>query len=152
MSASQINGKGWDMNVPLATMQYNVVQEWKISGTGAHLFHLHIYHMQVVMQGGCGQHKEGKWYNAILGGSGLCTVQFCTINYEGRVVVHCHVLSHEDNGAMGWVSVTGGPAAGTAFLALGTCPTSSPSLRPSTGIPSRRPSMGKPSMTCKGNN
>ena len=145
MSAAQINGKRWDMNVPLATMQYDVVQEWTISGTGAHPFHLHIYHMQVVTQGGCGQHEEGEWYDTISDGS--CTVRFRTIDYGGRVVFHCHVLSHEDNGAMGWVSVTGGPAADTAFLAPRTCPTSSPSLRSSTGRPSLRPSTGTPSLS-----
>ena len=28
--------------------------------------------------------------------------------YDGRTIMHCHILEHEDQGAMGWADVVGG--------------------------------------------
>ena len=119
MSASSINGQSWDSATPLDSFDYDTVQEWTISAAGAHPYHLHVYHMQVVSPGGCGHHEEGEWYDVISDNS--CTVRFRTADLGGRVIMHCHVLSHEDNGAMTWVDVQGGPAPDTAFIAAGTC-------------------------------
>lgn len=108
VSANSINDVGWNVIVPLAMMQYNTTQEWEINAFGgAHNFHLHVYHVQVVTLGGCedGQFEEGEWYDVITGEP--CLVRFRTLDYGGRVVLHCHVLAHGDDGAMGWINVTG---------------------------------------------
>ena len=65
--------------------------------------------MQIVEPGGCGMHEEGQYYD-IISASGSCTVRFRMADIGGRCVMHCHVLTHEDNGAMVWVDVQGGPA------------------------------------------
>lgn len=104
MSASQINGVSWDPDVPLKNITFNTTQEWRLSATNSHAFHLHLYHMQV--QGACGAHEVGEWYDSI-SSSGEGVVRFKTVDIGLRCIRHCHVLDHEDKGAMTWVNVTG---------------------------------------------
>jgi hypothetical protein len=81
------------------------IQEWSI-GANNHPFHLHVYHQQV--QGVCngGDFEDGEYYDTI---SGSCDVRFdtdpqTTTSFDGRTIMHCHILQHEDNGAMGWAN------------------------------------------------
>ena len=37
-------------------------------------------------------------------------------------MMHCHVLSHEDTGSMGWMDVTGGPVQSSTDREQITCP------------------------------
>ena len=124
MSPSQISGKGYSASTPLATAQYDTVQEWTLAVTNEHPFHLHVYHMQVVSPGGCGAiYEEGEWYDVVSAATTApCLVRFRTADFGGRVMLHCHELTHGDSGAMGWVNVLGGPVPDTAFLDAGTCP------------------------------
>ena len=101
-----VNGKKWDPETPLATIDYDSVHEWVLHQTAKHPFHIHLYHMQVVEPGGCGVHEEGEWYDTI-SAPGSCTVRFFTADIGQRCVLHCHVYFHEDNGSMSWVNVTG---------------------------------------------
>jgi len=73
-----------------------------------HPFHMHIYRVQVVS--GCVEHEIGEWYDTI-SSMGECVVRFPAVNFGGRVVFHCHVLPHEDNGAMAWLNVLNSPPA-----------------------------------------
>jgi FtsP/CotA-like multicopper oxidase with cupredoxin domain len=120
MTAAQINGDSYDPDVPLRTFNYGTLQEWDISGSGAHPYHLHVYHMQVVS--GCGDHEVGQYYDTI-SGSGSCTVRFHMTGIAERIMMHCHVLAHEDNGAMTWVDViNGGPTQSTVDREQFGCP------------------------------
>ena len=79
----------------------------------------------IVKPGGCGAHQEGEFYDTI-SASGSCTVRFKTADFGQRMIMvsdrrphivhlfvvymmvlltasflqHCHVLNHEDNGAI----------------------------------------------------
>lgn len=107
MTASQIAGKSWDPDVPLRTIAYDEVHEWTISGSGSHPFHLHLYHFQIASSGGCGEgYPEGEWFDTLATKSS-CLIRFRAMDVGERCVLHCHVLSHEDNGSMGWVDVQG---------------------------------------------
>jgi FtsP/CotA-like multicopper oxidase with cupredoxin domain len=109
VGASQLYGKAFDINTPIFDLQAGV-QEWAI-GANNHPFHLHIYHQQV--QGACsgGAFEDGEYYDTI---SGSCDIRFdsnpaTTTAYDGKTIMHCHILKHEDQGAMGWAnSVVGG--------------------------------------------
>ena len=94
MTASQINGAVWDPVNPLVERPFDSVQEWTLSGTNAHPYHQHLYHMQP--QQDCGHHKQYEWYDTIAA-SGDCVVRFHMADIGGRCVFHCHVLSHEDS-------------------------------------------------------
>ncbi len=102
VGAQQVYGKAYDEETPIFDLLPGV-QEWSISATN-HPFHLHVYHQQV--QGVCdnGAFEDGEYYDTI---SGSCDIRFdtdpvATTAYNGITIMHCHILEHEDKGAMGW--------------------------------------------------
>lgn len=106
MGARTVAGSKWDHAVPNFTLETNGVQEFRLKGATNHPFHLHIYHVQV--QGDCGDFEDGEYYDVV---AGNCTIRFDLTPetaYLGRTVMHCHILEHEDQGAMGWADVLGG--------------------------------------------
>jgi len=131
MGARAINGTKFDADVPNLTHAADGVQQWTLKGATNHPFHLHIYHVQV--QNDCGPYEAGEFYDTI---AGNCTVRFemgAAEAYEGRTIFHCHILEHEDQGAMGWLDVLGGRAPPvypdaqySAYYPLGGTPTNPP--------------------------
>jgi FtsP/CotA-like multicopper oxidase with cupredoxin domain len=107
MGARTVNGVKFDVNTPTFTLNADAVQDWSIKGAVNHPFHLHVYHFQA--QAGCGgDFEEGEYYDTI---AGNCSVRFdlsAANAYEGRTIMHCHILTHEDQGAMTWMDVVGG--------------------------------------------
>ncbi len=109
MGARTVNGDTFDVNTPSLTLPADSVQDWSIKGAVNHPFHLHIYHFQA--QAGCGgDFEEGEYYDTM---AGNCSVRFdmdvdTSSPYEGMTIMHCHILTHEDQGAMTWMDVTGG--------------------------------------------
>lgn len=108
MGARTLNSEKFDPNTPTFTLNADAVQEWSLSGATNHPFHLHVYHMQAF---GCGgDFEDGEYYDTI---ASNCDVRF-DLNaatgspYAGMTIMHCHILGHEDRGAMGWVDVIGG--------------------------------------------
>jgi FtsP/CotA-like multicopper oxidase with cupredoxin domain len=111
MGARTVNGSKFNLNAPTFTVAAGAVQEWSIKGAANHPFHLHVYHMQA--QAGCGgDYEEGEFYDTL---AANCSVRFdlnpeTSSVYSGRTIMHCHILEHEDQGAMGWMDVVGGIA------------------------------------------
>jgi hypothetical protein len=131
MGARTINGTKFDHDVPNLTHAADGVQEWTLKGATNHPFHLHEYPVQV--QSACGPYEAGEFYDTV---AGTCVVRFemgPTEAFEGRDIFHCHILEHEDQGAMGWMNVIGGRQPPTypdtqylAYYALGGTPTNPP--------------------------
>lgn len=108
MGARTINGSKFDINNPTLTVDNGGVQEWSLRGATNHPFHLHIYHVQI--DGDCGEFEDGEFYDVV---ASSCTLRFdlnpvTSSVYQGRTIMHCHILEHEDQGAMGWLRVIGG--------------------------------------------
>jgi len=108
MGARTVNGSSYDKTTPNFTLSANGVEEWTLNGAQNHPFHLHVYHVQ--MQQTCGDLEAGEYYDVI---AQNCDVRFdldpaTSSVYEGRTIMHCHILEHEDQGAMGWADVVGG--------------------------------------------
>jgi FtsP/CotA-like multicopper oxidase with cupredoxin domain len=116
MGARTINGGKFELDVPTFAIDQPGLQEWTIKGATNHPFHLHIYHVQ--MQGACGDFEDGEYYDTVAANG--CEVRFDAspevedtdtgitypaTAYAGRTIMHCHILAHEDQGAMGWVDV-----------------------------------------------
>jgi FtsP/CotA-like multicopper oxidase with cupredoxin domain len=107
-------------STPLGTLSFNGVYEARIVSANAHPVHLHVYPMQIIgvwntatstiTAGNCGTYKVGEFYDTIMSPQ-TCVVRFRAIDFGGKVVVHCHRLRHEDDGAMAWINVTGDPNA-----------------------------------------
>lgn len=112
MGARTVNGSKFDVETPTFTLNADAVQDWSIKGAVNHPFHLHVYHFQA--QAGCGgDFEEGEYYDTM---AGNCNVRFdlnaaTSTPYEGRTIMHCHILTHEDEGAMTWMDVVGGTPA-----------------------------------------
>jgi FtsP/CotA-like multicopper oxidase with cupredoxin domain len=113
MGARTVNGSKYDHHNANFTLPADKVQDWSISGAAQHPFHLHVYHMQAF---GCGgDYEDGEYYDVI---GANCGVRFdtnasTTSAYDGRTIMHCHILEHEDQGAMGWMDLVGGAGAPT---------------------------------------
>ena len=108
MGARTILGRKFDHVVPnlIKDSTPGLIQEWSINGATNHPFHLHIYHVQV--QGDCGPYEDGEYYDVIAGNCDLRFDMSPSEAYDGRTIFHCHILQHEDQGAMAWMQVNGG--------------------------------------------
>ena len=106
-----INGSQYDPLVPTFTSPTNGVQEYTLQGAANHPYHLHIYHVQAQnCAGGDGDYEDGEFYDVV---AENCEVRFdlsteTTTPFDGRTIMHCHILEHEDLGLMGWLDVIGG--------------------------------------------
>jgi hypothetical protein len=63
------------------------------------------------MNGACGDFEDGEYYDTVAANG--CLVRFdlnpaTSSVYEGRTIMHCHILAHEDQGAMSWFDVVAG--------------------------------------------
>ena len=108
MGARTVNGSKFDHMVPNLTLPTTDVQEWSLSGNVRHPFHLHIYHVQALEDDR--DFEAGEYYDVV---ASQMDVRFdlnsdSTTTFSGATIMHCHILEHEDQGAMGWLNVVGG--------------------------------------------
>lgn len=105
LGARTINGNKYNNEVPTFALDATGLQQWTLKGARNHPFHLHIYHVQI--NGDCADYEDGEYYDVV---ANNCSIRF-DLNgnkssvYEGRTIMHCHILEHEDQGAMGWLKV-----------------------------------------------
>jgi FtsP/CotA-like multicopper oxidase with cupredoxin domain len=107
MGARTINGSKFDHDIPTFALTADGLQSWGLNGARNHPFHLHVYHVQ--MDGTCGEFEDGEYYDVVANNCDLLfdlDTRTSTI-YAGRTIMHCHILEHEDQGAMGWLNVLG---------------------------------------------
>ena len=108
MGARTINGSKYKNDEPTFSLPADKVQEWSLSGAVQHPFHLHVYHVQALRNDN--DFEAGEYYDVV---SSKMSIRFdlndnTSSVYDGRTILHCHILSHEDRGAMGWLDVLGG--------------------------------------------
>jgi FtsP/CotA-like multicopper oxidase with cupredoxin domain len=108
MGARTINGSKYVHDVPTFSLLADQVQEWSLSGAVQHPFHLHVYHLQALEDKT--DFEAGEYYDVV---AAKMSVRFdlnqnSSLVYDGRTILHCHILGHEDRGAMGWLDVDGG--------------------------------------------
>ena len=107
MGARTINGSKFDHDIPTFELTADGLQAWGLNGARNHPFHLHVYHVQI--DGNCGEFEDGEYYDVV---ADNCDMLFdldtrTSTIYAGRTIMHCHILQHEDQGAMGWLKVVG---------------------------------------------
>ena len=113
-----INGRQYDFK-PSFSMAVGSLQEWRIEGgeeagsfAKLHPYHTHMTHFQVVeiREGGGGAAdpdgevsrmiRVGDWRDTVpLYGNLNFTVRFVA-PFEGKMMIHCHILKHSENGMM----------------------------------------------------
>eukprot|EP01084_Bolivina_argentea_P155587 271137_1 len=116
MSARTINGQKFSGSSNYQfTISSGSINEWNINGAGAHPFHVHVNHFQIISGGDGGNYNEqgwvkpGDWIDTL---NTNAVVRFKADRFGGKVILHCHILEHEDQGAMGVFLIDGGCDAG----------------------------------------
>jgi FtsP/CotA-like multicopper oxidase with cupredoxin domain len=99
---------------PLADIPIGQVHEWRVHEQTRHPMHLHVNHYQLQNMGGSEDggdnfYEPGDWHDTFLERVGTITVRLQTDRFVGNMVVHCHILEHEDEGMMGYFDVVGQP-------------------------------------------
>lgn len=117
MGARTVNGSKFDHMNPTFELEPTHVQEWSLSGNVRHPFHLHIYHVQALSDDR--DFEAGEYYDVVASSTDIrFDLNDATSSpYFGRTIMHCHVLQHEDQGAMGWLKVINGGTAAPTFPA-----------------------------------
>lgn len=98
-------------------MNYGQVEQWEVNGSGRHPFHAHIYHFQVQDLDGCDQWKYGDWIDVV--SASRCNIKFKIVDFGGAHIMHCHILEHEDEGAMAVNFISGGIQCGDGICNQG---------------------------------
>eukprot|EP00415_Alexandrium_ostenfeldii_P000967 UN0967 len=100
----------------LTTFTTGQVYEIVVGGANAHPLHIHVNPYQITAMGGQtsyggGYFQVGDWHDTLMiaeaGGGASLTVRMQTDSFGGKMVVHCHILEHEDEGMMAWIDVGG---------------------------------------------
>jgi len=110
ITSSSFNGVDYNKDVPLAGADWKLGEyhEWTLNSQTVNPLHLHLYPMQVqndLCGDQVGNHEAGEFYDVIYKASAGCKVRFHLTDHAGRCVAHCHLLSHEDSGAMSWLNI-----------------------------------------------
>ena len=109
-----LNGKVFggyvDPNDPdtyLNKMALGTVQEWTLRPSGTHPFHMHVNPMQLLSFPSSSNYgnwwKVGDFHDVVRlpWGGGASKVRFYVDErFPGNIVLHCHILRHEDLGLM----------------------------------------------------
>ena len=106
-NANRINGKAFDMNVPLFAAAKGQYERWVISGKGdmmLHPFHIHGTQFRILSENGKAPapHRSG-WKDTVRveGDVSEVLVKFDhDAPKEHAYMAHCHLLEHEDTGMM----------------------------------------------------
>ncbi|HDG1693939.1 multicopper oxidase CueO [Kluyvera ascorbata] len=106
-NANRINGKAFDMNVPMFAAAKGQYERWVISGEGdmmLHPFHIHGTQFRILRENGQppAAHRAG-WKDTVRveGGVSEVLVKFDhSAPKEQAYMAHCHLLEHEDTGMM----------------------------------------------------
>lgn len=105
MMGFTINGQEFDPGRLDTTVLAGSVEEWTLrNGSGMdHPFHLHVWPMQIVAQGGAAE-TDVVWRDVVnVPAGGQVAVRIGFADFAGRTVYHCHILDHEDAGMMGTI-------------------------------------------------
>jgi FtsP/CotA-like multicopper oxidase with cupredoxin domain len=98
-----INGHAWDPTYSEWTSELGTTEEWLILNETEqdHPFHVHVNPFQVTKINGSPVAFEGYQDTAIIPRFGSLTVRTRFLDYAGGpVLMHCHILDHEDMGMM----------------------------------------------------
>lgn len=108
-----LNGKPFEGgDAFIHSMSLGSVQEWVIDSD--HPWHMHINHFQLISASCSGRclfgFIPGEFYDTVMLGvpedeeeaeeDGDYTMRFKPVDYTGTVMLHCHILGHEDLGMM----------------------------------------------------
>jgi FtsP/CotA-like multicopper oxidase with cupredoxin domain len=122
------NGSGYTMSdwPPITTFEVGSVYEWSVE-FNMHPLHFHVNPFQITamvgeqegVPGGIPDYWQvGDWHDTLLLDRGA-TIRMNVDKFTGKMVAHCHLLSHEDEGMMSMIEVGG--TEGATFSGVHSC-------------------------------
>ena len=141
-----------------ASIELNTIQTINIQMGNRvdHPFHMHVNHFQIISNGNNvidvpnGYQMIGDWSDTYVGPG---QIKFKTHAFGGTVTMHCHILEHEDEGAMGTLLITSGcdndlvtdfGTPGSCVYNTTQCGIPIPTSSPTTAPPSQTPTTSTP--------
>jgi FtsP/CotA-like multicopper oxidase with cupredoxin domain len=102
-----INGHVFEHHHVFGEPTIYTVEQWKIRNATQeqHPFHLHTDYFQVISVNGVPYDAHGRQDTVIVPVGGEVVIRPAFYDFRGTVLFHCHILSHEDGGMMGQVTV-----------------------------------------------
>ena len=97
-----IDGKEFDSNRVDQTLTLGHLEEWTILNTSneIHPFHIHVNPFQVVAINGQPVDRPGYDDTFPVPARGSIKIRTRYVDFDGKFVIHCHILFHEDHGMM----------------------------------------------------
>ena len=117
-----INGAEYGANADTFAVPVGGVVEYTYGGAEYHSAHIHINPVQLVTATSdageallkthaenpfAGFSLEGDWFDTLILGTPVLKTRQLVDRFTGPMVVHCHILIHEDYGMMSTIKVTG---------------------------------------------
>lgn len=102
-----LDGKEFNPDVIDQVMTLGTTEEWKLVNKSgeAHPFHIHINPYQVLSVNGKDVNRNGYDDTFTVPPNGEVTIKTQYKDFDGKYVLHCHILFHEDHGMMQLVEV-----------------------------------------------
>jgi len=100
-----INNQSFGNSKPLMRILANQTYEFNVNFF-PHPFHHHINPYQIQQNLSFGfMAQKGEWRDVVSNNESF-TARVRTLDFTGKVVMHCHFLPHEDRGLMGYYEIT----------------------------------------------
>jgi len=97
-----VNGREWDATYNEFDINVNKYTQFYIFSP-RHVYHQHINPFQIMEDIHDGfVARAGDWHDVI---GGTYYMRVFTESYTGRVMMHCHLLHHEDEGMMAYYTI-----------------------------------------------
>lgn len=129
-----LDGKVFDPNDINQVMVLGTTEEWRLVNKSGeiHPFHIHINPFQVISVNGKKVDRPGYDDTFPIPANGEVTIKTRYDDFDGKYVLHCHILFHEDHGMMQVVEV----------VKPGVAPASDNGIPLREGMPGSRMMMG----------
>jgi len=99
-----------DKDTSLGSVDLGTVQKWTVNGNEKHPLHIHVNSFQLSgVTDASGYFQDGDWHDVVYRPTGVTidNYYFMVDRFAGKKVVHCHFLTHEDKGCMGFYTING---------------------------------------------
>ena len=102
-----LDGKEFDPNVIDQIMELGTTEEWRLVNESGetHPFHIHVNPFQVMTVNGEPVDRKGYDDTFPIPANGEVVIRTKYTDFDGKYVLHCHILFHEDHGMMQVVEV-----------------------------------------------
>ena len=102
-----LDGKMFDMNRVDQVITLGTTEEWHLINEGNewHPFHIHINPFQVISVNGQPVEDQAYWDTFAIPPHGEVIMRTRYTDFDGKFVLHCHILFHEDHGMMQVVQI-----------------------------------------------